>query len=273
MDGYDILLVGEGSHLFATLAWALGYKGYRIESAAKPEAALQALVKKNFDLVIARLSKEDKDVLEILQRAKMLNPSVKVMVLTGQHQAFPRGAYEMDLDDYLMAPVTPAELWRRVNRCLGRDAWETSAATPAAQINDRVMRTLKRVFWDIRVSLAVALEHLKPYETRINDESNKLRETVSRLSGILDLSEEFLAGILAQTPRAPEREILDLADLAEPPGKKKASRTRLQTPKAGKKSGARKGEPFELPVKQQACHLCSKSEDYGIKSLVTRPLV
>ena len=86
MAKYEILLVGDGSHLFRTVAWVLEYKGYAVRAAASPEAALEALVKKNYDLVIAKLSMTELDGVDVLKRAKRLNPEVKIMVVSGNHE-------------------------------------------------------------------------------------------------------------------------------------------------------------------------------------------
>lgn len=266
MDSYDILLMGEGSSLFLTLSWALGYKGYRIKSAAKPEEALEALVKKNFDLIIARLNQKDMDILGVLKRAKILNPALKVMVVNGLHQAFPREAYEMDLDDYLVMPLTPVELLRRIRRCLGQDASERLIdQTPATEINDRVLHALKCVFWDIRGSITAALENLRLYEDKLGEveeaAAHRMQEATTHLARVVDLSEEFLTGILA--PRAAEPEILDLVNLAEPPDNQALPGVRPQTRRTSKKAEARKGELFEMPVQKQACNLCSTARNMG----------
>ena len=119
MAKYEILLLGDGSHLFRTIAWVLEYKGYSVRAAASPEAALEALVKKNYDLVIAKLSMTELDGVEVLKRAKRLNPEVKIMVVSGNHEVtFPPEAYQIEVDDYILMPVNPTELWRRVSHCL-----------------------------------------------------------------------------------------------------------------------------------------------------------
>ena len=119
MAKYDILLIGDGINLLKTIGWVLDYKGFTVKVAASPEAALEALVKKNYDLVIAKLTTADRESLDILKRAKRLNPEVKIMVVSGNHDAvFPLEAYELEVDDYLLMPVSPPELWRRVRYCL-----------------------------------------------------------------------------------------------------------------------------------------------------------
>ena len=69
--------------------------------------------------MIARLTTDDRESLDILNRARRLNPEVKIMVVGGNHDAvFPLEAYELEVDDYLLMPVSPPELWRRVRHCL-----------------------------------------------------------------------------------------------------------------------------------------------------------
>ena len=36
MANYEILLMGDGSHLFRTIAWVLEYKGYRSQGGGQP---------------------------------------------------------------------------------------------------------------------------------------------------------------------------------------------------------------------------------------------
>ena len=76
-------------------------------------------MKKNYDLVIAKLTTDDMESLDILKRARRLNPEVKIMVVSGNNDAiFPLEAYQVEVDDYLLMPVSPTELWRRVSHCL-----------------------------------------------------------------------------------------------------------------------------------------------------------
>src|SRR5208337_3542858 len=119
MAKYKILLLGDGSHSFRTMGWVLEYKGFSIKALRGPEAALEALVKKNYDLIIANLSREEKDYLAVLGQAKKINPSTKVMLITDRLDlAFPLDAYNIDINDYIIMPVSANEFCRRVATCL-----------------------------------------------------------------------------------------------------------------------------------------------------------
>jgi DNA-binding response OmpR family regulator len=128
MARFDILLISDGTNFLQTIGWLLEYKGFAVETTTSPEAALEALVRKNYDLVVAKLTTDDLEGLDILKRAKRLNPEVKVMVVSGNHDnIFPLEAYDIEADDYLLMPLSPPELWRRVSRCLeGRGSWTCS---------------------------------------------------------------------------------------------------------------------------------------------------
>ena len=115
----EILLIGDGSHPFRTMCWALEYRGLSIKGVRGPEAALEALVKKNYDLIIAKISRKEKNNLAVLRQAKKINPSTKVMLITDSLDlAFPLEAYNFDINDYIIMPISANEFWRRVANCL-----------------------------------------------------------------------------------------------------------------------------------------------------------
>ncbi len=119
MDKSEILLLGDGSHPFRTMGWVLEYKGFSIRAVRGPEAALEALAKKNYDLIIAKLSMNEKDSLTALRLVRKINPLTKIMLVTDRLDlAFPLEAYEINVDDYIIMPISAGEFWRRVENCL-----------------------------------------------------------------------------------------------------------------------------------------------------------
>jgi K+-sensing histidine kinase KdpD len=219
----EILLLGDGSHLFRAIGWALEYKGFAVMAAGSPEAALEALVRKNYDLILAKLSMEELDNLEVLKRAKRLNPEVKVMVVSGNHEAtFPLEAYQLEIDDYLLMPVSPTELWRRVNHCL--ESLELVSLTPAttlassvADINERVLNRLMVMFHDIRGSMVATAAALKLLARGTFGEvgqaaQDKVQEIYNRVDKMIHLTEEFMDKAFTHTVQGePAQEVLDLS--------------------------------------------------------------
>ncbi len=218
MTPHEILLFGDGSHLFRTIGWVLEYKGFRVRAAASPEAALEALVRKNFDLVISRVTMGEPEGIEVIKRAKALNPRTKVMVISGNNQAtLPLEAYEVEVEDYLMMPLSPLELWRRVNEVLKTAA--PRAHTPEArrsEANSRVWNRLMLMCHDIRSGLVSTDASLKlllrgacgAAETPM---TAKLKEMSARLKNLTRLTEDFMNRAAAGSAgMGGEREVLDL---------------------------------------------------------------
>jgi signal transduction histidine kinase len=229
MAKFEILLLGDGSHLFRTIAWVLEYKGYAVKAAATPEAALEAMVKKNYDLVITKLSVKELDGLDVLKRARKMNPGVKVMVVSATpDMILPVEAYQLEIDDYLLMPISPAELWRRVNACLeGLEVVELRASRPAApkakNLNEQVLNHLLIMMHDIRGSLvstdATLQLVLRGRHGAIGSETEgKLQEVSGRLQNLVQLTQDFVGKALTEEP-APqiEHELLDLGqDVVKP---------------------------------------------------------
>jgi signal transduction histidine kinase len=199
MTPHEILLFGDGSHLLRTIGWVLEYKGFRVRAAASPEAALEALVRKNFDLVISRVTLSEPDGIEVIKRAKALNHRTRVMAISGNGElTFPLEAYEVEVDDYLMMPLSPLELCRRVSAVL--DNKPRPAQTPAGRrrdLNSRVWSRLMLMAHDIRgglVSTDAALKLLLRGNSGPVAEpmAAKLKEMSARLRNLTRLTEDFL---------------------------------------------------------------------------------
>ena len=220
MAQYEILLLGDGSHLFRTMAWVLEYKGYAVKTAVSPEAALEALVKKNYDLVIAKLSMSDSDGVEVLKRAKRLNPEVKIMVVSGNHEVtFPPEAYQIDVDDYLLMPLSPTEMWRRVSQCLESleivdlVPLQVNVAPSGAAGNELELNRWMMMLHDLRgsmLSTAASLKLLIRGRNGVMDGKarGKLQEISDKVDKLILFTEEFMNQAIAN--RDSEQEVLDL---------------------------------------------------------------
>ncbi len=202
MEG-NILLLGDGSHLFRAMSWVLESKDYRVERALEPEAAVEAVVKKNFDLIIAKLIPEETEVLDVLKWARRLNPGVKIMAISRpQDQPFPWEAYHIDLDDYILLPISAGELWRRVNKCLeqasGGDP-KTGAASLGPAGEDWAARSLGTISNNLKSSLIATLGAVKLILQTAGGEgvAEKVREVGTWLQKLPVLWEEVAGSVTA----------------------------------------------------------------------------
>lgn len=227
MAQYDILLFSDGSKLLQTIGWVLEYRGFAVKTATNPEATLEALVRKNYDLVVAKLTTDDLKGLDILKRAKRLNPEVKVMVVSGNHDAiFPLEAYEIEVDDYLLMPVSPLELWRRVSRCLeGREVVDLQPVRVAAASGegDRVGPQMMLMLHDIGAAMVSGAASLKLLARGFYGEMSekakaKLHRVTNRIETMGHLSEECIGRPLTDhRPEGRGRDMVDLTkDVVEP---------------------------------------------------------
>lgn len=207
MTKQDILVIGDGTNLLKTIGWVLDYKGFAVRVTASPEDALEALVKKNYDLVIAKLTTADRESLDILKRAKRLNPEVKIMIVSGNNDAvFPLEAFQVEADDYLLMPLSPAELWRRVSHCLEDrevlDLQPVQGMAASSGGSDLTDQKLRLIFHDIRGSMVATAASLKLMARGTAGEMSqaakaKLREVTGRVENTIHLMEDFIGESLA----------------------------------------------------------------------------
>jgi two-component system sensor histidine kinase/response regulator len=228
MAKHDILLIGDGTNLLKTIGWVLDYKGFAVKVTASPEAALEAMVKKNYDLVIAKLTTDDMESLDILKRARRLNPEVKIMVVSGNRDAiFPLEAYEIEVDDYLLMPVSPPQLWRRVSHCLEdremmdlRPVQELAASSRKNAVAGPQMMLMVHDIRGAMVSTAASLKLLDRgmYGELSEPAKVKLHEATGRIENTIHLMEDFIGKSLAdRRPGARDEDCLDLTeDIVEP---------------------------------------------------------
>lgn len=61
--------------------------GFAVETFTDPVAATKAMEESPFDIVVTDLKMEPMDGLDVLQRAKTINPSCRVIIITGYASA------------------------------------------------------------------------------------------------------------------------------------------------------------------------------------------
>ncbi|MEE4609017.1 MAG: sigma-54 dependent transcriptional regulator, partial [Desulfobacteraceae bacterium] len=119
MDNETILIVDDEAITRENLAHALGKKGYRIVTAANGAEAIERLVDTEIGFVLTDLRMHPVDGLEVLARAKRLQPEAEVVVVTGYAavdtavEAMRRGAYH-----YIAKPIQIEELCLIVAKAL-----------------------------------------------------------------------------------------------------------------------------------------------------------
>ncbi len=114
-----ILLVEDDPHLLYVTYEILEYENYQVTTAINGEAAINALSKNDFDLVITDLNLGQVSGISILKKAKELNPGTTVIIMTGNIDvAYAIEALRLNADDYLLKPFNLYDLLDRVSLCL-----------------------------------------------------------------------------------------------------------------------------------------------------------
>ncbi len=115
----QILIVDDDPSVRFTLERALRHEGYAVFSADKGEAAIELLRRTPYDLILLDLNLGPANGLQVLQKARQLDPEVVVIILTGHGslesavEALRLGAF-----DYLFKPTLPNAIRQRVREGL-----------------------------------------------------------------------------------------------------------------------------------------------------------
>lgn len=116
----EILVVEDGSGLFAKIGAMLQNRGFQVLLAPDTATALQELENYDISAVIAGASPIHHTGLNVLAAAQKKQAGIKTIVVTSLvDPELPLEAYEMDLDDYVHWPLSSSALSARLRHLLG----------------------------------------------------------------------------------------------------------------------------------------------------------
>ena len=118
MEQNKILVVDDETAILDLVKASLDTMGYQVAKASSADMAYGALRVQSFDLIITDLHLGKSDGIDVLQKAKALNPLTQVIIITGDHSASSAiAAFHFGADDYLLKPFTMTEL----NECVRKN--------------------------------------------------------------------------------------------------------------------------------------------------------
>ncbi|HCN82595.1 MAG TPA: sigma-54-dependent Fis family transcriptional regulator [Sphingobacteriaceae bacterium] len=138
-----ILIVDDEISIGLILSKFLIRNGFEVDSVTSGSAAIEALAKKTYTLVLCDFRLEDTDGREILKKIKSSYPNTGVIIITGYSdiklavELIKMGAY-----DYITKPLYPDEILSTINKAietqeaLSKTGRESSYTSPA-KIKDR----------------------------------------------------------------------------------------------------------------------------------------
>jgi len=149
-DSPKILVVDDEINICRSVEKILSKVGIRVRSALNGEEALSLLAAEAFDAVLTDLKMSRLGGMEVLRRAKELNPGLPVVVMTG-YASVSSAVEVMKLGavDYLPKPFTPDEIRAVVRQALsaappsGLSAEVPMAPTPGAMTHQLIGNSSK----------------------------------------------------------------------------------------------------------------------------------
>jgi two-component system response regulator FlrC len=119
MTTLPVLVVEDDRDLLEALCATLGLAGYTALAAADGEAALNLLRQQQVGLVVSDMQMEPMDGLTLLQKMKVINPGLPVLLMTAYGEIEKAvAAMRAGACDYLLKPFAPENLSAQVERYL-----------------------------------------------------------------------------------------------------------------------------------------------------------
>ena len=117
--GYNILVVDDDPNVLWVTALALEGEGYCTTPALGGEAAIRALEKQNYDLVLTDLNMPGADGGDVLRKARQSHPLAPVIIMTGNpDQLDDESDFANTPDIVLKKPFNIVELLSSLEGCL-----------------------------------------------------------------------------------------------------------------------------------------------------------
>lgn len=121
-----LLVVDDEERILSALRRALRKEGYEIVTAETPEAALRILGERRFDAVLSDHKMPGMSGMQLLARARELQPELVLLLITGWTEEIPRDRLtQVGVRALITKPWDDARLKATLRRCL--------ATTPPSQ--------------------------------------------------------------------------------------------------------------------------------------------
>ncbi len=118
----NILVIDDDKDICLTLSKFLAKNNYQVEVAHKGEDGLRTLRNNHFDLVLCDYRLPDYTGVELLQKMKVLAPSIAVIIITGYSDVRTAvDTFKYGANDYVTKPLFPDELLVTIRETLEKN--------------------------------------------------------------------------------------------------------------------------------------------------------
>ena len=125
-----ILWVDDEIDLLRSHIIFLEGKGFEMKGVSSGDEAVSVLSKETFDLVLLDESMPGKTGLETLQEIKEISANVPVIMITkNEAEGLMNQAIGMKIDDYLLKPINPLQIFSAIKRVLEAHSIQEGAAS------------------------------------------------------------------------------------------------------------------------------------------------
>jgi DNA-binding NtrC family response regulator len=122
-EAIRLLLVDDEVGYLEVLSKRLTRRGFKVTTASSGAEAIRALRAWNFDVAVVDLKMEDMDGIEVLKIFKKMDPSLRVIMLTGHgSERAARDGISQGAFDYLIKPVGLKRLVETISAALASEA-------------------------------------------------------------------------------------------------------------------------------------------------------
>jgi response regulator RpfG family c-di-GMP phosphodiesterase len=196
-----LLVVDDDEPVRRTFAQILGRVGYTVDTAASGEAAIEALGREQFAVVLCDVRMPGIDGLTVLRHARALDPEVILIVISAVDDAATAlAALRAGASDYLTKPIDRTALEATVARALAeREATQrrtTEAIQDAVARRTAALEQEKAALHERNVSMAEALvramEARDPY---LKGHSHRMAVVAANIARVLDLDADTVEAV------------------------------------------------------------------------------
>jgi len=115
------LLNNSDAGVLRTIEWALKDRGLEVTAVSEATAAIRALHKHHYDVVLTDMDTNSENGFAVLKEAKNIDPETIVILLGCQDPtAFDLEGLPVEVDEVVFAPCGTPKLWKRLSSCLER---------------------------------------------------------------------------------------------------------------------------------------------------------
>lgn len=114
-----LLVIDDEAIVGKRLLQVFGKMGFVVESFDNPIPAMEAAASRSFDIVVTDLKMEGMDGMEVFSRVRQLNPSARVIIITGYAQPeTEEEAFKLGVFDFIPKPFRLEQLKESILRAV-----------------------------------------------------------------------------------------------------------------------------------------------------------